>query len=77
MECFTVQTDVNVPISKFKKSSKKYLQCNCFEIYKVSSFVKYIYAPQLNCYIISNKNHFFCYLFTILVYVYISLCTLL
>ena len=28
-------------------------------------------APQLNCYMISNKNHFFCYsIFTILVYVY-------
>ena len=52
--------DVNVPITKFRKSSKNDLQDNSLVLkYTKQVLVADIYmAPQLNCYIISNKNHF-------------------
>ena len=60
--------DVNVPISKFQKSSKNYLQDN--------SLVSKYTEPQLNYYITTDKNHFF---LSFIHYsrICISLCTLL
>ena len=57
--------DVNVPISKFKKSSKNYLQDNLI----------FFTEPQLNYYIITDKNHFLSFIHYSRICT--SLCTLL